>query len=301
MSREEMLEQELQLLGAALAPESSFVDAIMSRVVQTQIAPPGATVPGQTTRLLPRLRIAVAAVCVIVLALFLAWPFGGPSDPGAGARWLGSSSLYAQELVAVLDKVRIGGVIAREQTTFLMADGSQHPSSTSSIFFMSKDRYRYDIYDEEELRETQWYVPDGAGMTQTSLRVKSKTYQTEKHPESSASIDRVAQLRAVVKSVDRADRRFGPEEIEGIQCIGFEIAAAKVPELNSEGTYRVWFNSETKLPVRIETEIPKLKESAGLPGIRGMIIAFDHFEWGPRRPASTFTPQIPEGFQEAQN
>ncbi len=165
---------------------------------------------------------------------------------------------------------------------------------------MSRDRYRYDIYEGNELRETQWYVPDASGMTQTSLRVKSKTFQIDKHPESSASIDRVAQLRAVVKSVDRADRRFGPEEIEGIPCIGFEIAAAKVPELNSEGTYRVWFNSETKLPVRIETEISELKEAAGLPGIRGMIIAFDHFEWSPRLPGNTFIPEIPEEAQKTQ-
>jgi len=300
MSGEEMLEQELQLLGAALAPKPSFVDAVMSRVTQTHIAPPRATVPGQTMRLLPRLRIAVAAACVIALALFVAWPFGDFSDSGAGGWWLGSSSLYAQELVTVLDKARPGGVIAREQATFIMADGSRHPSSTSSIFFMSKDRYRYDIYDGDELRETQWYVPDASGMTQTSLRVKSKTYQTERHSESSAPVDRVAQLRAVVRAVDGADRRLGPEEIEGTQCIGFEIAAAKVPELKSQGTYRVWFNSETKLPVRIEAEIPKLEQSAGLPGTRGMIIAFDHFEWSPRLPGNTFIPDIPNGTQRTQ-
>ena len=298
MSYEETVEQELQLLGAAVAPEPSFVDDVMSRVAQTNVAPPRTTVFGGKMRSLVPPRIAIAAACVIALAFFVAWPFGGPSEPGTGGWWLGASSVYAQELVTVLDKARPGGVIAQEQTTFIMANGSRHPSSTASTFFLSQDGYRYDIYDNDQLREIQWYVPDAAGMTQTSVRLKTGNYKIEKHAGPSAAVDRVAQLRAVVKAVDRADRRLGPEEIEGLKCVGFEISAAKIPELNSEGTYRVWFDSETKLPVRIENELAELKGTASVPGIRGMIITFDHFDWNPRLPGNTFIPHVPQGFKE---
>ena len=301
MSYEETVEQELRLLGAAVAPGPSFVGDVMSRVSQTHVAPPGTTVFRRTMKSLLQPRISIAAACVIALALFATLPFGRHSERTAGGWWLGPASVYAQELVTVLDKARPGGVTAREQTTFIMSDGSRTVSSTVSILFLSQDRYRRDIYDDNQLRETQWYVPDADGLTQTSIRLKAGDYQIDKHQEPSKVVDHVAKLRAVVKAVDKADRRLGPEEIEGQKCIGFEISAAKLDGPKGEKICRIWFNAETKLPVRIETDNSKLEKTPAFAhGIRGMINTLDHFDWSPRLPANTFTPYIPEGFRKVQ-
>jgi hypothetical protein len=43
------------------------------------------------------------------------------------------------------------------------------------------------LYNNEALRESQWYVPSTKGMTQTSVRFDSKTYSIDEQKEVDAS------------------------------------------------------------------------------------------------------------------
>lgn len=300
MSDEETIENELRLLGAAVAPETLFVEKVMARVSETNIAPARPSVSPRIMRFLTSQRTAVAAACLIVLTLLTTWPFGQHSERGVDGWWLGSASACAQELVTVLDNARSGGVTMRSQTTFIMTDGSRPVSGTVSTYFVSHDRYRCDIYDSDKLRETQWYLADTDGLTQTSVRFRSRDFQIDKHPEPSKVVDHVARLLAVVRAVDQADRRLGLEEIEGQTCVGFEIATAKIDGPREKDISRIWFNAETKLPVRIESENSNMDDTPAFAhGIRGMINTLDQFDWNPQFSANTFTPFIPEGFREA--
>lgn len=300
MIDEETMEKKLRLLGAVVAPESSFVENVMSRVMQTHIAPTRQSV-FQGIKMFPATkRIAVATVCLSVLALLTTWPFRWHSEQGVDGWWLGSASVFAQELVTVLDNAQPRGVTMRSQTTFIMTDGSRDVSSTVSNYSVSHDRYRCDIFDDGKLRETQWYISNADGLTQTCVRFKSHDYQIDKHPKPAKVIDHVARLREIVSAIDRADRRLGLEEIDGRKCVGFEIATAKIDGPHEKDISRIWFNVETKLPVRIESENSNMDDTPAFAhGIRGMINTLDQFDWSPQFPANTFAPVIPDEFGEA--
>ena len=53
--------------------------------------------------------------------------------------------------------------------------------------------------------------------------------------------------------------------------------------------HRLWFDVETKLPVRMEFQW--LKDDALRKEIK------NHFKWNPELPTDTFIPKIPKGFK----
>ena len=299
MSENELLERELELLGERVSPRPAFVADVMARVGQVAAASPrpGAFVRRPGRRVLRV--VTVAAACLISAILFVALPFGSDKDRAAGGWWLGPASAYAQELVTVLDRARPGGVVAREQTTFVMSDGARHLSSTVSTLFMVQDRYRRDIFDGNRIRESQWYVPGAEGVTQTSVRFEDKTFVVDRHRDASAAGGLVTHMRRLAGAVARADRRLEPEEIDGRECIGFEISGGKLEGAESKGNYRIWFDVETRLPARIEYELKEVNDSIPEQGIRGLAFTLDRLEWNPRLPGNTFDPDVPEGFHQA--
>lgn len=237
-----------------------------------------------------RLALA-AAVILIVLGGVTFWPAGNHKN---GKWWLALPAVWGQELLAALDAIK--AVTCREQTVYVAADGSQHTSSTWDRFYVSSDSYRRDIYDGDVLREIQWYVPDGNDMIQHYVRFDLKCYGALRHGGRFGAYDPVERLRFYVAQLDKADRFLGEQTIDGRNCVGFEISAARYGDNPETWLDRIWFNEETRLPVRIE--------QSGRPVTGDPTSTFttiqDQFDYAPQVPADTFIPQPPPaGFVNA--
>ena len=233
---------------------------------------------------------AAAAIVIIVLGGITFWPGSGPDN---GKWWLGPPAAWGQEILAKLDTIK--GVTCREQTIWIATDGSKHTSITWDEFYVSSDSYRRDIYDGDFLREIQWYVPDGDGTLQHSIRYDLKSYFTHSGEGSFGSYEPIERMRSFVGLLDQADMLLGENVIEGRNCVGFEISASKYGDNPQEWLDRIWFDIDTKLPVLIEQEIPCPRDKTQTdyhPSIRVQ----DQFDYNPELPADTFTPNTPEGF-----
>ena len=90
--------------------------------------------------------------------------------------------------------------------------------------------------------------------------------------------------------IDRADRFHPYAEIDGIECYGFETSAKKYGDNPDGMIHRVWFDTETDLPVRMDFE--RVCQSSG----QTVVQTRDRFDWNPVLPDDFFTPQIPADF-----
>jgi len=233
---------------------------------------------------------AAAAIAIIVLGGISFWPDSGPEN---GKWWLGPPAAWGQEILAQLDTIK--GVTCREQTIWIEPDGSRRPSVAWNILYVSHDSYRRDIYDGDRLREIQWYVPDGDGTLQHSIRYDLKSYFAHSGEGSFGNYEPIERMRFFVRLLDQADMLLGENVIEGRNCVGFEISAAKYGDNPQEWLDRIWFDIDTKLPVLIEKDRPCPRDKTQTdyhPSIRVQ----DQFDYNPELPADTFTPQTPEGF-----
>jgi hypothetical protein len=232
-----------------------------------------------------------AAVILVVLGGISFWP------GGHGAKnqwWLAPSAAWGQEILAALDTAR--AVTCREQMILVTADGAEHTSSTWDTFYVSKDSYRRDIYDGQVLREIQWYVPDGDGMLQHYVRYDLRCYGATRHQGSFGVEDPVERVRFLAGQLDKADRLLGEEVIEGCDCVGFEIRASQYGSNPDTWIDHIWFDVQTKLPVRIEQMGRPVTGDAS----RTFTIVMDQFVYDAQLPADTFLPQPPpEGFINA--
>lgn len=232
-----------------------------------------------------------AAIAIVVFGGITFWPSGGSDN---GKWWLGPPAAWGQEILAQLDTIK--GVTCHEQTVLVMSDGSEHTSSTWDILYVSSDSYRRDIYDGDFLREIQWYVPDGDGTLQHSVRFDLESYFTHTGEGSFGNYDPVDGMRSFVRQfVDKADKLLGEKVIEDRYCVGFEISASKYGDNPQEWLDRIWFDIDTKLPVLIEKErgCPRDKTQTDFhPYIRVQ----NQFDYNPELPADTFIPKTPEGF-----
>ncbi|TKJ36033.1 MAG: hypothetical protein CEE38_13590 [Planctomycetes bacterium B3_Pla] len=233
-----------------------------------------------------KLTAAAVIAIVVVVGGMPFWP--GGSDTGKW--WLGPPAAWGQEILAELDALK--GVTCREQTVLVTPDGSEHTSSTWNVFYVSSDSYRRDIYDGDVLRETQWYVPDGDDMLQHSVRFDLESYFTNTHAGSFGDYDPVERMRFYVGLMDEADRLLGEDTIDGIQCVGFEISASKFSSTPGQRTDCIWFDVETKMPVRIEHHGMPVTDHPD----ETITIIQDQFDYNPGLSDDTFVPYTPEGF-----
>jgi len=236
---------------------------------------------------------AAVVIAVVVVGGITFWPSRG-SD---GKKWwLAPPAAWGQEILAALDTVK--GITCREHTIGIDPDGSTHTTGTWNIFYVSHDSYRRDIYDGDRLREIQWYVPDGDGTLQHSIRYDLKSYFTRSGEGSFGNYEPIESMRFYVRLLDKADKLLGEKVIEDRNCVGFEISAAKYGDNPQEWLDRIWFDIDTKLPVLIEKErgCPRDKTKTDFhPSIRVQ----DQFDYNPELPADTFIPKTPEGFINA--
>lgn len=202
---------------------------------------------------------------------------------------------WGRELLTALDTIQ--AVSCREQIVYVAADGSQSTSSTWMMRHESKDSYRRDIYDGDVLREIQWYVPDGNDVTiHYCIRYDVGCYGSTRGKGSFGVQDPVERMRFYIRLLDRADRVLGEQVIDGRTCVGFEIRASKYGSNPDTWLDRIWFDTQTKLPVRIE--------QSGRPVTGDAATTFtaimDQFNYNAQLPADTFIPQEPpKGFIDA--
>lgn len=233
---------------------------------------------------------AAAVIALVVLGGITLWPGG---DSNGGKWWLGSPKVWAQEILAELGTIE--GITCRERTLWIEPNGSTHTSMTWNILYVSKDSYRRDIYDGDRLREIQWYVPDGDGTLQHSVRYDLNSYFSHTGEGSFGDYAPVERMRFYVNLLDEADRLLGEKVIDGYNCVGFEISVSKYGDNPQEWLDRIWFDVETKLPVLIEQEIGRPRDETKT-DFKPRIRLQDQFDYNPDLSADTFIPVIPEGF-----
>ncbi len=236
-----------------------------------------------------KLTAAAVIAIVVVVGGMPFWP--GGSDTGKW--WLGPPAVWGQEILAELDALK--GVTCREQTVLVMPDGSEHTSSTWNVLYVSSDSYRRDIYDGDVLRETQWYVPDGDGTLHHSIRFDLKSSFTHSGEGRFGNYDPVDRMRSYAGLIGKADSLLGEAVIDGIECVGFEISASGYGDNPGHWTDCIWFDVETKLPVRIEKRGRPVTNQPD----KTFTTIQDEFDYNPNLPADTFVPETPEGYINA--
>lgn len=172
--------------------------------------------------------------------------------------------------------------------------------------YLSQYDWRKDSYSGDQVRRTEWFVTDKADWGETSLDFNDRnfrliqtivnfadrsyrviTHGSRSHPDN--PMDRITFLAGWI---DRADRFFAKEQIEGIDCFGFELSARKYGTNPDTSKHRLWFDAETMLPVKVESDWVQDD------GPRKMVS--DQFQWNVELPPDTFIPDIPQDFKLSQ-
>ncbi len=288
MRNEHILDKNLKQLGKVLTPDPSFNATLMERIHSASAKPNLNSILDKSPHSYFKYGRLILAACVLVFIFSWISTSSNQSRLVEQNWWLGSSSVYAQEISQNLEQARVDGLSFRNTTTFVMEDGTRSTSSTVNTYFMQHDRYRLDIYDAGKIREIQWYVPIGNELVQTGLRIQSNESHISRHKKGDHNSSPISQILGKVKYLDQATHRFNPKEIEGKQCIGFEIDISKLEGDLSKGKHEIWFDTKTKLPVQIISDRPFQKNKNK---IKRWISTMDQFEWNPRFPANTFVPQ----------
>ena len=87
---------------------------------------------------------------------------------------------------------------------------------------------------------------------------------------------------------DRAERTLPPTTIDGHACIGFEMRASAYGDNPDRWIDRLWFDTASGLPVRMEQEMDNRND----PTHRFRIVS-DQFDFTTEAPDDFFCPRIP--------
>jgi outer membrane lipoprotein-sorting protein len=167
--------------------------------------------------------------------------------------------------------------------------------------YLSPNAWRYDYYFKDRLLKTEWYVFKEIDTKETGFEIEDKdihlirtiinfdsqTYEVSGYPKTRHPMHGIIFLAGLV---DRADRMLEKQIIDEIECFGFEISAKKYGDNPDTSKHRLWFDAQTKLPVRMEHEWWQND------GTKKSVRVLDQFEWDPELEEDTFVPKIPAGF-----
>jgi outer membrane lipoprotein-sorting protein len=235
------------------------------------------------------MKIAVAAaVILIVLGGVTFRPFGHSEK---GQWWLGPPAAWGQVITDSLDRVQ--ALVYRERYVFVGDYGYTHVSGNWSRWYKTPERLRRDKFYDDTLVSTMWEVPQDVGsVLRYDVSFEYECYTVETYESRPTPSDPVEMLLFYVGLLDQADRVLGTDTFEGKECVGFEISPAKYGHHPDTWIDRIWFDTTTGLPVRIEHH--------GIPvtGHPEETTAFvqDEFEYYVDVPVEKFEPQVPEGF-----
>lgn len=239
------------------------------------------------------LKIAVAAAVVfVVIGGFGFWP----DNPNDQRWWLGPSSVWAQE---ILDRLTgIEAVVYRKRIAYAGEDGEFQYKAGWERCYNTKEMYRRESYrDDLTLGNVQWVLPDGDGLRMVEVSHTFKCW-FEKRDEAYGFVENpVEYLRERVESLlEKADRKIEEKNFDGRACVGFEIEAYKYGDYMTGRFDRIWFDQETKLPVRVERNGYPLSEG----GEMTHSLISDQYEYLTEIHPDLFEPKIPEGYVNAE-
>jgi len=233
-----------------------------------------------------KLALAAAAILIVLGGITL-WP---AREPKTGQWWLGPPAAWGQLITESLDKVQ--ALVYREGYVFVGDYGSTHISGNWSRWYKTAKRRRKDKFYDDNLVSTMWEVPEDVGsVLRYDVSFEHACYTVETYESGSAS-DPVDMLQFYVGLLDKADHVLGTKTFEGKECVGFEISAAKYGSNPASWIDRIWFDTETRLPVRIERHGRPVTDHPE----QTFTFVQDEFEYYVDVPVERFEPQIPEGF-----
>jgi outer membrane lipoprotein-sorting protein len=220
--------------------------------------------PGMREVLMRRRKwVGVAAVLAIV-GLFLGWQAtGAPEALAQTARALGKVKSY---------QCRVWGV---------EAGADREKKEVGRLYWAAPGSYRLDVYEGGKLVNVRIVIRGKPGL---EIDHKHETYQRLEplhQPDSPLEL-----LHELSRFAGKADRELPERKIAGKTARGFAIAFARIDPDRDAGTLRVWPDPKTKLPLRVEIDVP----AAGK-------MIMDHFAWnvGTDR---WFKTEPPTGYQD---
>ena len=251
------------------------------------------------------IKFAAAAVFLMVVLFGINfWPGGNSQN---SKWWLGPPAAWGQEIIAKL--VTIEALVYRDQAVIVSPYGSTHVSGTWSRNYEAKDRSRTDRYyeptDEDTfgdsnpnsvLQHINYNIPEGKDLVQYDVSYEYQCYTIKTTEGGAYERDPVKRLQFYVNLLNKANRIVGMKTFDGRECVGFEVSANKYGDNPEDWIDRIWFDVQTKLPVRIEKyDLPM----TGSPG-RTITTIQDQFEYYAQVPAEMFEPKIPVDFINAE-
>jgi len=247
---------------------------------------------------------AAAIILMVVLGGISFWPGGNSQN---SKWWLAPPAAWGQQIIAELEKIE--ALVYRDQLVFVGRYGSTHVSGTWNRNYQAKDRSRTDRYfeptDEDTfgdsnpdsvLQNITYKLPEGQDLIQYDVSYEHQCYTIRTNEGDAYQRDPVERLQFYVGLLGEADRILDNKTFEGRQCVGFEIDTSKYADNGKGVTDRIWFDTQTKLPVRIE------KHGLPITGRSDQTITMiqDQFEYYAQVPTEMFAPEIPAGFINAE-
>jgi outer membrane lipoprotein-sorting protein len=246
-------------------------------------------------------KLAAAVIAVLVVGGVTFWPGGS----GNGKWWLGPPAAWGQEIIESLEDFE--ALVYREQFVHISLYGSTHVSGQWSRNYQATDRSRQDTYfeptdedtysdhtEDSVLHHITWKIPEGDDLIRYDVSSEFQCYTIKRRKGMAYEEDPVEKLRSYVNLLDNADRILETKVFEGKECVGFEIGKGEYGSVSARGIDRIWLDTETKLPVRIEKHARDNRL-----GKRYAII-HDQFEYYAVLPAEMFQPDIPHNFINAE-
>ncbi len=202
------------------------------------------------------------------------------------------------EVVAALDSVETAIYRKRYGST---RDGKWRFSGGNTLY-ISRHAWREDVYSGEQVQKIDSFVVDKSdwgrtsldfndkafSLTQTTVHFGDANYRIVNHGSQSHPDNPMDSIIRIASMLNKADRFWENEMIDGVECFGFELSAKKYGTNPDTHKHRMWFDVQTKLPVKTEFEWVQTD------GPRRQIR--EKFQWNPALPADTFNPEIPVDF-----
>ncbi len=289
MTDEQQLEQQLLELGESMTPGADFATSVMKRIEDSNIAPVKTPSDSATaTSVWRRIRTLLSIVAVAALMI---WLRSTSDPPGVVSSdwWLGSPAVYAGEIVDALEQAQVQGVVFRDRTTYLLEDGSTEEARNIRTVAVVDDRYRYESTTEGRLNMVTWAVPDNDEFVVTKYLALSDSTRVRRLPrEEGLGASPLSRVLELSRLIEQSSRHMEPRDIEGHECVGFEIDAAQVHRKHKSGSYQIWIDTDTKRPVKMVFDREStIRDDRN---IKRVISTTDRFEWNPDLPDDTFVP-----------
>ncbi len=194
----------------------------------------------------------------------------------------------------------VENAVFRERIGFVQ-DGNWVFSEGEKIYISRYD-WRKDYYSGGKLQQTEWFFTNKSDWGQTSLDFNDRnfkliqttvnyprrSYREITHGSTSHPNNPMDRIIFLIGWIGKADWFFESETIEKTECFGFELSAKKYGTNPDTSIHRLWFDTETNLPVKLEFEW--LQDDGPRKIVR------DQFEWNAELPAETFTPEVPTDY-----